>query len=327
MVRLQICVVALVALLCSFFISTPAYAQGSEDQNCGSGSIAHGIWAGFNAVFGGDTNCSDSNDEDVNVPAPSAAEPTTNEATVPTYYALGDSVAAGDGLGLQTTGASGCVVSDEAYPSLVAAELGTSIQNYACSGATAGDLLTEQHLPNTSADIEPQLYTAFDGGVPDYMTITAGANDLYWENYLRFCYQQTCGKSFDSTAVAGLRSLLRAKLEAVFASIQVQSGDNPPTVLVTGYYEPLSVDCSELQNGLSSREISWLNRQTRLLNSTIRRAANNYDFVQYVDVDYSGHELCTNDSWIQGVSDPAPFHPTAAGQQAIAESIIQHINQ
>lgn len=30
-----------------------------------------------------------------------------------------------------------------------------------------------------------------------------------------------------------------------------------------------------------------------------------------------GHELCTDESWVQGMTDPAPFHPRAAGELAI----------
>ena len=34
--------------------------------------------------------------------------------------------------------------------------------------------------------------------------------------------------------------------------------------------------------------------------------------------DFTGHALCDPDSYVQGVRDPAPFHPTAAGELAIA---------
>ena len=34
--------------------------------------------------------------------------------------------------------------------------------------------------------------------------------------------------------------------------------------------------------------------------------------------DFAGHQLCTAQPYVQGLSSPAPFHPTAAGQLAIA---------
>ena len=33
---------------------------------------------------------------------------------------------------------------------------------------------------------------------------------------------------------------------------------------------------------------------------------------------FTGHELCTAVPWVQGPSDPAPLHPNAAGELAIA---------
>jgi len=34
--------------------------------------------------------------------------------------------------------------------------------------------------------------------------------------------------------------------------------------------------------------------------------------------DFAGHQLCTPQPYVQGLNDAAPFHPTAAGQLAIA---------
>ncbi|HJY04176.1 MAG TPA: hypothetical protein VJ351_25510, partial [Streptosporangiaceae bacterium] len=36
------------------------------------------------------------------------------------------------------------------------------------------------------------------------------------------------------------------------------------------------------------------------------------------DPPFTGHELCTADPYVQGPGDPAPLHPTAAGELAIA---------
>ena len=37
-----------------------------------------------------------------------------------------------------------------------------------------------------------------------------------------------------------------------------------------------------------------------------------------IDPSFTGHELCTADPWVQGPGDPAPLHPTEAGELAIA---------
>ena len=36
------------------------------------------------------------------------------------------------------------------------------------------------------------------------------------------------------------------------------------------------------------------------------------------DPPFAGHELCSADPYVQGPGDPAPLHPTAAGELAIA---------
>jgi hypothetical protein len=37
-----------------------------------------------------------------------------------------------------------------------------------------------------------------------------------------------------------------------------------------------------------------------------------------VKPDFTGHQLCTTQPYVQGLGDPAPFHPTANGQLEIA---------
>ena len=36
------------------------------------------------------------------------------------------------------------------------------------------------------------------------------------------------------------------------------------------------------------------------------------------DPPFTGHQLCSGDPWVQGPGDPAPLHPTATGELAIA---------
>ena len=43
--------------------------------------------------------------------------------------------------------------------------------------------------------------------------------------------------------------------------------------------------------------------------------------------DFTGHALCDPDSYVQGLRDPAPFHPTAAGELAIALADEQALRQ
>jgi lysophospholipase L1-like esterase len=242
------------------------------------------------------------------------------------YAALGDSVAAGLGVSPAAGGDPACGVSAIAYPALVAKSLGQSYQNFACSGATAGDLFTEQHLSGTSRDIAPQLSRAFAGGTPSMVTITAGANDTYWQYFVRKCYVATCGTGFDRSAAATLVTVLRLKLEIAMGVIQYRANGQPPLVVLTGYYQPFSAACAKGQNNISAAEFDWLNQQTNAINQALADTASSHaSFVRFAPVSFSGHELCTAQPWVQGLQGIAPFHPTARGQRAIANAIVREI--
>jgi lysophospholipase L1-like esterase len=197
-------------------------------------------------------------------------------------------------------------------------------RNIACSGATAGDLFTEQHLSGTSRDIAPQLSTAFANGTPSLITVTAGANDTYWQYFIRKCYVSTCGTNTDRTLAAGLLAALQLKFAYALNNISLRSNGQPPRVVLTGYYEPFSAACAQQQTNVTAQELAWLNSQTQAINGVIANAASQHSsFVRYAPVSFSGHELCSANPWVQGLNDAAPFHPTAQGQRVIAQAVTQ----
>lgn len=238
------------------------------------------------------------------------------------YVALGDSVAAGQGLppnGTNVGASAQCGRSDQAYPNIVAARLSTDLVSAACSGATAGDLLTSQD--RVGSDIPAQLDTAFAHGTPALMSITAGANDAHWAGFLQKCYTQTCGTQSDNWRVQMYLASLRLKLHFALAHIALRSGSTPPTVVVTGYYNSLSGQCAADEH-LTADELTWLSGEVQALNDALRQIVSLHSFASFAPVDFTGHDLCSGQSWVQGLSDPAPFHPTAAGQAAIARAVV-----
>lgn len=237
------------------------------------------------------------------------------------YVALGDSVAAGIGLSTQTNAT--CKRTSQAYAYTVAKSLGvaSSSAHIACSGATAGDLVTKQGIdgPNVTA----QLDTAFAKGTPQIMTITAGANDAHWSTFLKKCYLATCGTKADTVAANALLETMQLKLFYAFNSIQNRSAGTPPKVYITGYYNPLSSSCTTER--LSASELAWINAETQAINQTIQNVSKYYSFAEFVPVTFAGHDVCSKAPWVQGLSDKAPFHPTATGQKAIASAILKAI--
>jgi lysophospholipase L1-like esterase len=248
--------------------------------------------------------------------------PATAAAAPQSYTAMGDSVAAGVGL---STEDPLCGRSSTAYPQLVGSSLGVMTNSVACSGATASDLYTDQDRNGT--DIPAQIDAAFANGRPDVITITVGANDLGWQTFLYKCYHSTCGTDVDNAAAKVGRGYLRAELYWALLRIDQASNYNPPQVVLTGYFQPFSgQSCSDTQ-GLTTTEMSWLNSQTAQLNRAIYSVTPWFDFATYVPVSFSGHELCSANPWIQGLQDTAPFHPTAAGQQAYAQAVLPIVSR
>lgn len=241
------------------------------------------------------------------------------------YVALGDSVASGQGLPSNNTPGTNektCGISWQAYPALVAAKIGKPLVNAACSGASMDDLFTEQHLDGTSRDIEPQLDTAFADGTPRLITITAGANDMRWMDYVSKCYNEKCGTKFDDAKTKLRRGTVIAKLDVALNKIERLSDKQPPQTLVTGYYNPVSDACSKLNTNITSSEIKWLQDQHSKLNAALERTVKLHDFADFVPISFAGHDLCSADPWVSGITNKAPLHPNARGQQEIARVVL-----
>jgi len=308
--------------------TTQTNATPSETQ-----SIWCGLWSGVNLDFGG-RNCGNTAQQQTTQTTqppnrqPSTTIPTTPNSARPIYAALGDSVAAGLGLPAPANAEPGmtfCGRSSQSYAYQVAAATNMTLRHGACSGATVGDLFTKQGVngPNITA----QLDYAYAAGTPSLITITAGANDAHWDEFIRGCYASRCANGVTTSLANGYLVALQAKLYVAFTSIQLRSNGAPPPVIVTGYYNPLSTACTQYQSNITADEIAWLAAETAALNQTIKDVSSKYSFVTYVPVDFSEHDICSGSSWIQGLADKAPFHPTAAGQQAIARSVLSSIGK
>lgn len=241
-----------------------------------------------------------------------------------TYVALGDSVAAGVGLPSPETTAEGqaCGRTAYAYPNYLAQSLGAPVRNLACSGAKVNDGFRAEREDNSV--LGAQLRPAFTNGTPDLITVTAGANDARWSGFLRDCYSWRCGSKFDDWRFTQLYIPdLRFELRQLLSQIDRYSQGQSPKVLLNGYYEPFdNADCREAR-GITAQEVAWLNARTYDVNRTIREVANEYAFAEYVPINFDGHELCSDQPWIQGRASLQRFHPTIEGQQAIAQANLR----
>ncbi|MEO7904334.1 MAG: SGNH/GDSL hydrolase family protein [Candidatus Saccharimonadales bacterium] len=239
------------------------------------------------------------------------------------YVALGDSVAAG--LGLSDTEGDTCGRSTAAYPHQVAAGLGTIVTQLACSGAKVDEGIYGPQTMADNTELAAQLSIAFADGTPDVMTVTVGANDARWTRSIKQCYVWKCGSRVESVAAKVYRADLRAELYNMLYQVYRRSDGDPPKVLLSGYYAPIGdATCSDT-NRLSASERTWIKQQTADLNQAIKSVIPYFSYAQYVPVSFSGHELCTTTPWVQSLDDPAPFHPTAEGQTAIARAFLSQL--
>jgi hypothetical protein len=91
-----------------------------------------------------------------------------------------------------------------------------------------------------------------------------------------------------------------------------------PAVLVNEYYSPFgaSIGCLR-QYGMTAAKEQVLLARLGQLNTVLAQGAGLFGF-GVADPQFSGHELCTADPYVQGPTDLAPLHPNAAGELAIA---------
>lgn len=254
-----------------------------------------------------------------------AFTPTSYAVTSPHYVSMGDSVAAGAGLGTDSTASSEditCDRSSQAYPHLIAASIGTSVNQLACSGAKVDEGIYDEQ-ERDGLEITPQLDRAFSSGTPDIITMTIGANDARWVQFLRQCQITTCGTSFDNARAKAYRADLRIELYWTLYNIEYMSAGDPPTVLLNGYYAPFNDTICTGTERITAAERSWINARTADLNQAIYSVTQWFPNSQFVPIDFTDHELCSDSPWIQGLDDTAPFHPNATGQSFIAETNLR----
>lgn len=249
-----------------------------------------------------------------------AAGLSSTASAVSGYAALGDSVAAGAGLSAGQV--SDCDRSSLAYPNLVAKSTGLSLTQLSCSGAKV-----DEGVYGDQDGITPQLDTAFIGGTPSLMTITIGANDARWTQFLKQCHHLRCGYAVDTARSAAYLADLKIELNIMLAKIHQKSEGNPPVVLVNGYYSPFSSHGCDETDTITKREASWVNGRVAALNRAISGTVSKFSYAKFVPISFKGHDLCSSDPWVQGLQAAAPFHPTAKGQQAIAQANIKKYQQ
>lgn len=147
--------------------------------------------------------------------------------------------------------------------------------------------------------------------------VSVGADDVEWSIMTRLCVaSKVCN---DKVSTAYFTQLLDSFTRSYYQLLgDLANLPQHPAVLVNQYYDPFGKTMSCLnQYGMTAAKANVLVARLGQLNKVLAQGAQAFGF-GVVQPDFTGHELCTQDPYVQGASDPAPLHPTAAGELAIA---------
>ncbi|WP_432558117.1 SGNH/GDSL hydrolase family protein [Granulicoccus sp. GXG6511] len=236
---------------------------------------------------------------------------TTASADAPRYAALGDSFSAGVGTGSPATS---CFQSPEGYPALIANATGWDLDYLACSGATISGIAAQVD------QLEPGT---------DYITVTAGGNDVGFSNVLLACALQpdeACAAAVAYAESIAASPQFAAGLAGLFGKINLAAPD--ATVVVVGYPNLFKHDDCLDGQAFTRAEFKLLNQATDRLNAVIKAQAEAAGLV-FADPTpaFKGHASCARVPYVNGLTDQVAlfelFHPNDAGQVAYARVVAR----
>jgi lysophospholipase L1-like esterase len=258
-------------------------------------------------------------------------------ASAADWVGLGDSYAAGPLIPDQQLDPLGCLRSNHNFAHLAAAQLGQSLADVSCSGATTDDMMQSQDV--TPGPNPPQ----FDALTAATRTVTLqiGGNDIGFVEIIENCasaspFGHPCQDKYvvngDDT-IADRIAATAPKVAAVLQGIHARAPQ--ARVLIVGYPAFLPRDgrgCYPLVP-LSGDDVLYLDEMLRRANAMIaeQAAANDAEYVDTYD-ESVGHDFCAGPRtrWFEGLvpTSPAlPIHPNARGEASMARSVLRVLAQ
>jgi hypothetical protein len=166
-----------------------------------------------------------------------------------------------------------------------------------------------------------------------FVVVAIGPNDLGWSDFLQYCYGvEDCNDQLTQ----GEFDYRLAAFDRVYGDLLVDLNDlpgSPQIVIMTSYGAfPPDADCPDTRvegrPGLTPAKIELLTARNDRLNDVLRTGAEKYGFTV---VDPPLRLLCapTGDGLgpdLQGLTDPAPFHPTGIGELRMASAVVRELH-
>jgi lysophospholipase L1-like esterase len=230
---------------------------------------------------------------------------------------IGDSTAAGAGLALAPGAtARACGRSADSYAADLSSVNGWKVLNLACDGATIGHGLLGPQVHN-GVQLPPQLAEAERATRASVIIVSVGADDLNWGGVVRYCaVTPVCNDR--ATQAYFQQQLASFSKDYLDLLSRLAALPNQPQVIINRYYNPFGSAPGCLgRAGMTTANLQTLTSRLATLNQVLAKGAAQFRFSS-PQPDFTGHELCTPLPYVQGLGAAAPFHPTAAGQLAIA---------
>lgn len=228
------------------------------------------------------------------------------QAAGPSYVALGDSYSSGTGTRSYVDDGTSCQRSTYAYPSLLAAQKGYTLNFRACSGAKIADV-TNTQLSALSSTTR-------------YVTISVGGNDAGFADVLTECATPWWAGDCDgaiNTAQAFINNTLPGRLSTLYSSIRSRAVN--AKVVVVGYPRIFMGEDCNAATWFSPAEETRLNQTADLLNSKLSAAASarSFSFANPTSR-FIGHAVCDDVEWLNGLSNPVSesYHPNRLGHSS-----------
>ena len=253
---------------------------------------------------------------------PLATPPQTVNRPLPGVQAvvIGDSTAAAVGNPIAANATAldrACGRSGESYAADLAAVNNWNVLNLACSGATVQNGLLGVQVLGDGQVAPSQLVEAERATHAKVIIVSVGADDVEWSIMTRLCVASAvCNDKVSSAFFSKQIGDFTRSYYELLGDLAGLPGH--PDVLVNQYYSPFGADLRCLARyHITAAKEKVLTARLGQLNAVLGQGAETFGF-GVTDPPFTGHELCTADPYVQGPGDPAPLHPTATGELAIA---------
>jgi len=233
---------------------------------------------------------------------------------------IGDSTAAAVGNPIPRNATAldrACGRSSDSYAADLAMVNNWNVLNLACSGATVQNGLLGVQVFGDGQVAPSQLAEAERATHAKVIIVSVGADDVEWSIMTRLCVASAVCNDKVSAAFFSkqIGDFTRSYYE-LLGDLAALPGS--PAVLINQYYSPFGAGLRCLARyGITPAKEKVLAARLGQLNTVLAQGAQTFGF-GVTDPPFTGHELCTADPYVQGPGDPAPLHPTPAGELAIA---------